>query len=97
MAGFRVDLEAVERLAGDLDGAREQLDGALRALGGTTPEVGPAELGAACAEFREGWRHGLTRLGECAGAVRDGLDRTRTHYAAADAAVAGAVSGAEGR
>jgi uncharacterized protein YukE len=91
--GFRVDLDAVARLAGDLDGARGQLDGALRALGGTAARVGPAELDEACEEFRESWRHGLRRLGECTDAVRDGLDRTRAHYAAADAAVAGAVSG----
>ncbi len=92
MGGFRVDLEAMARLGADLDGAAARLDGALRALGDAPASgLGADELDRACEEFRSGWAHGVDRLGGCTRRVRDGVDRTRAEYAAADAAVAEAL------
>jgi hypothetical protein len=92
MGGFRVDTEALGLLGAELDSVREQLDGALRAVGEPPPGgLGSAELDRACGEFRDSWSHGLERLGQCAAQVRDGVDRTRAAYAAADRAVQEAV------
>lgn len=92
MGGFRVDLEALGLLGSELDSVREQLDATLRAVGDPPPGgLGGAELDRACGEFRDSWSHGLERLGACAAAVRDGVDRTRAAYAAVDHAVQEAV------
>ncbi len=90
--GFRVDLEAMARLGADLDGVRTAFDDALRALGDAPASgLGDGDLDRACQEFRDGWAHGLDRIGGSAQRVRDGVERTRAEYAAADAAVAEAL------
>lgn len=88
MSGFFVDLDALTALGQQLEGAREQLDGALAALGETAAgQLGTDDLDRACDEFRQSWSHGLGKLGECVQAVGEGIVAARAEYAAADAVV----------
>lgn len=87
--GFSVDLDALAELRRQLDGAREQLDGALAALGeAAAPRLGSDDLDRACEEFRQSWAHGLGKLGECVGVVGEGIGAVGATYAQGEAAVA---------
>ncbi len=87
-----MDLEAMARLGADLDDVRAGFDDALHALGDAPASgLGAGDLDRACQGFRDDWAHGLDRLSGSAQRVRDGVERTRAEYAAADAAVAEAL------
>jgi hypothetical protein len=82
MSEFTVDIGGLDALGKNLNRAKENIDGALKAMEDIGPDsVGPDELDDACAEFREDWERGIKKLGECVGKITDALGTAKGKYA----------------
>lgn len=76
----------------------------MRAAAGRLQEASPGSLGTAgldqaCAEFGDGWGHGIDRIAEGSARVGEGLTRAQQAYSGADEAVArmyGQAGGGDG-
>ncbi|MCY7344199.1 MAG: hypothetical protein LH603_20780 [Pseudonocardia sp.] len=88
MADLAVDLDGLASLGANLDRARDQLDSTLAAMRdvGSAP-LGTEDLDRACAEFQRSWEYGLSKLGECIGMIRTGIDGTAGSYAEVERAL----------
>lgn len=82
MPDFTVDIDGLDALGKNLERAKENLDGALKAMEDIGPDsIGPDDLDDACAEFRDDWERGLDKVGECVQKITDALKQARKNYA----------------
>ncbi|MFE0023074.1 hypothetical protein [Amycolatopsis sp. NPDC059021] len=82
MDGYRLQVDALGKLIGelrtaadDMAGANKQLS-AARDLGG----LGDPALGKAAREFEDTWEYGIGELGKAAGQVTERLERAKQRY-----------------
>ena len=82
MSDFTVSIEGLTGLNKNLERAKENIDGALKAMEDIGPDsIGPDDLDEACAEFREDWQRGIGKIGEAVDKITEALGRTRDQYA----------------
>lgn len=90
---FRVEVEALSRLLGDLERSQEDLRTALKAMGDTGPRsTGSSTLDHACDEFRDSWDDALKKISQGAERISEGLRQTKENYAATEQALHEAFS-----
>jgi hypothetical protein len=83
--GFEVDVQALQRLAGDLGQALHSMAGARAELSAASQgQTGDGSLDRACDEFQSKWGYGLQQLEKTTGAFVEGLDATVKAYRAAE-------------
>ncbi len=88
MPDFTVDVGGLDALSKNLRRCVESLNGALTAMRDVGPEsLGAEDLDQACADFREDWEYGLSKIREFVDNLGEGLDKVRQNYAEVEAAL----------
>jgi hypothetical protein len=81
MPDFTVDIGGPDALSKNLNRAKDNIDGALKAMEDIGPDsVAPDDLDDACAEFREAWVRGIKKLGERVGKITGALGTATGKY-----------------
>jgi hypothetical protein len=81
MPDFTVDIGGPDALSKNLNRAKDNIDGALKAMEDIGPDsVAPDDLDDACAEFREDWVRGIKKLGERVGKITGALGTATGKY-----------------
>lgn len=82
MSDFTVSIDGLTGLTKNLGRAKENIDGALKAMEDIGPDsIGPDDLDEACAEFRDDWQRGISKIGEAVDKITGALGKTRDTYA----------------
>ena len=88
MPDFTVDIGGPDALSKNLNRAKDNIDGALKAMEDIGPDsVAPDDLDDACAEFRGDRERGIKKLGERVGKITDALGTATGKYIEFEAAL----------
>lgn len=82
---FRVDVQQLSQLAGQLEDCTSEMRSAgYRMEQASVHDIGHAGLEERCGEFRDAWKYGIQQLSKLTAAIQGGLRKTAENYAETD-------------